>query len=97
MPFSRKCETEADYIGLLLMSQACFDPLEAINVWKRMDRAQKIAPPQFLSTHPANKTRVKNIEKWLPEALQKRSDCEQQADAFHDAFNNTMGSLWVRW
>ncbi|CAG8625954.1 11462_t:CDS:10 [Ambispora leptoticha] len=89
MPFSRKCETEADYIGLLLMAQACFDPTEAKNVWIRMNQVQKIAPPQFLSTHPANKTRIQKIEEWMPEAMQKRasSDCEQSMAGFRDAFD----------
>ncbi|CAG8606409.1 3529_t:CDS:2, partial [Ambispora gerdemannii] len=96
MPFSRKCETEADYIGLLLMAQACFDPREAKNVWKRMDQAQKIAPPQFLSTHPANKKRIQKIEEWMPEAMQKRagSDCEQTMEGFRDAFDQMRGQ-WV--
>src|SRR6266511_2063305 len=84
MPFSRKCEVEADYIGLLLMSQACYNPEEAARMWERMSIAQKNAPPQFLSTHPNNKTRIKKILEWMPEALQKRaeSDCIHEFEGF---------------
>ncbi|RUS18137.1 peptidase family M48-domain-containing protein [Jimgerdemannia flammicorona] len=67
MPFSRKCEIEADVIGLRLMAQACFDPREAIYMWQRMDYiSQKTGEgkvPAFVSTHPAHKTRIKNLKK----------------------------------
>ncbi|KAG9286465.1 hypothetical protein G9A89_014631 [Geosiphon pyriformis] len=98
MPFSRKCEMEADYIGLLLMAQACFDPGEAKKVWERMSQAQKISPPQFLSTHPNNKTRIKKVEEWLPEAMQKRaeSNCEEIMDSFRDGVA-ILKPLWVSW
>lgn len=72
LPFSRKCEREADYIGLLLMSKAGFDPRESILFWKRMQRIQKqraTAVPTFLSTHPATDERIRNIEGWLPDAV----------------------------
>ncbi|CAG8454885.1 6436_t:CDS:2 [Racocetra fulgida] len=84
MPFSRKCESEADYIGLLLMAQACYNPEEAIKMWKRMSKAEKVAPPQFLSTHPNHEARIKKINEWMPEALQKRaeSDCLHQFEGF---------------
>jgi Zn-dependent protease with chaperone function len=58
MPFSRKCETEADDIGLRLMAQACFDPREAIEVWKRMEKLGEGDVPQFASTHPSHKNRI---------------------------------------
>ncbi|KAI8074275.1 peptidase family M48-domain-containing protein [Gilbertella persicaria] len=63
-PFSRKCETEADSIGLQLMALACFDPREAIKVWKRMEAAggdHEIA--QFASTHPSHKNRIRYLTK----------------------------------
>lgn len=67
MPFSRKCETEADIIGLRLMSQACFDPYEAVRMWERMDRASQKSGegkiPGFVSTHPAHKTRIEKLKK----------------------------------
>ncbi|KAI9269819.1 peptidase M48 [Sporodiniella umbellata] len=62
-PFSRKCETEADVIGIQLMSQACFDPKEAIEVWKRMSASEKHGIPQFMSTHPSHENRIQRLQK----------------------------------
>ncbi|CDR37252.1 CYFA0S01e08922g1_1 [Cyberlindnera fabianii] len=78
MPASREMETEADYIGLMLMSQACFDPREAPHVWERMTQFEKTAVgrsvPEFLSTHPASTRRIQNMEEWLPKALEARAN-----------------------
>jgi Zn-dependent protease with chaperone function len=63
MPFSRKCETEADSIGMQLMAQACFDPREAIQVWRRMESAGEASVPQFASTHPSHKNRIEFLSK----------------------------------
>lgn len=63
MPFSRKCEVEADDIGLMLMSQACFDPHEAIEVWRRMEVSGESDVPQFASTHPSRKNRILHLTK----------------------------------
>lgn len=63
MPFSRKCETEADIIGLQLMAKACFDPNEATRVWQRMEASGGSEVPQFASTHPSHKNRIQRIEK----------------------------------
>lgn len=52
-PMSRKQESEADFIGLMLMAEACFNPAEAAEFWRRMDMAQKIQPPEWISTHPS--------------------------------------------
>jgi len=71
LPFSRKHESEADYIGLILMSKAGFNPEAAVNFWQTMEKASpgKDDPlAKFMSTHPSHKDRVKNIKKWLPEA-----------------------------
>lgn len=62
-PFSRKCEVEADEIGLQLMAQACFNPQEAVALWQRMETAGGSGPPQFVSTHPSHKNRVEFLEK----------------------------------
>ncbi|KAI9815433.1 MAG: hypothetical protein M1827_002566 [Pycnora praestabilis] len=76
-PGSRKQESEADYIGLMMMAQSCFDPEAAVGLWQRMEKAEKYAPPQFMSTHPSSHNRIGKIQQWLPEAQDKRaqSDC----------------------
>lgn len=68
LPFSRSNETEADKIGLTLMAIAGYDPLEAADLWRRMEAQGGGAPPEFLSTHPSGQTRIRNIEAWAPEA-----------------------------
>ena len=62
LPFSRKHEAEADLIGLELMAKAGFDPRQSVELWKNMARANSGEPPEFLSTHPANSTRIKGLE-----------------------------------
>lgn len=69
LPFSRKHESEADYIGLLLAAQAGYDPQEAVHVWERMEQASKDQPSEFLSTHPSHGTRIKQLQEWMPEAM----------------------------
>jgi predicted Zn-dependent protease len=70
LPFSRSNETEADSIGLNLMSKAGYDPRESVNFWDRFAQADKGGgPPAFLSTHPASKDRKTNLEKQLPKVL----------------------------
>ena len=69
LPFSRKHESEADYIGLILVARACYDPREAPELWKRMGANAGANPPEFQSTHPAPETRVADFEAWMPEAI----------------------------
>jgi predicted Zn-dependent protease len=69
LPFSRKHENEADTVGQRLMAQAGFNPAEAVRLWKKMEQLSKgQEPPQWMSTHPANSTRVENLEANLPTA-----------------------------
>ena len=70
LPFSRKHESEADYIGVLLAADAGYDPREAIHIWERMAASSQGAPPEFLSTHPAHETRIADLTSWMPEALE---------------------------
>lgn len=70
LPFSRANELEADKLGLKYSALAGYDPREAIPLWQRMAKAgggQK--PPEWLSTHPAEENRIKELEKMMPEAL----------------------------
>ncbi|WP_447980318.1 M48 family metallopeptidase [Candidatus Nitrospira bockiana] len=69
LPYSRKHESEADYIGLLLAAQAGYDPREAVHIWERMEAAAKGQPPEFLSTHPSHGTRIQQLQEHMPEAL----------------------------
>ena len=69
LPFSRKHESEADYIGLILVARACYDPREAPKLWARMG-AQGAAPPEFQSTHPSAQTRINDFKRWMPEAIE---------------------------
>lgn len=76
LPNGRAQESEADYIGLMMMSQSCYDPQGAISFWSRMVKAEKNSPPEFFSTHPSSPHRVAKLNEWLPEAEQKRSQSE---------------------
>jgi predicted Zn-dependent protease len=69
LPYSRLQESEADQIGLILMAKAGYDPREAVPFWKRMNEKGGSRPPEFLSTHPAPETRIKDIEAEIQEAM----------------------------
>ncbi len=69
LPFSRKHESEADYVGVLLAADAGYDPREAIHIWERMAATSDGAPPEFLSTHPSHETRIADLTGWMPEAM----------------------------
>lgn len=70
LPYSRAQETEADKLGLIFMAMAGYDPHEAIDFWQRMSEAGGQKPPEFLSTHPADQTRIENIKKFMPKAME---------------------------
>lgn len=63
LPFSRKNELEADKLGLMFSALAGYDPREAIGFWQRMAKAGGSKPPEFLSTHPADETRIQELQK----------------------------------
>lgn len=70
LPYSRAQESEADRLGMVYMAKAGYHPSAARELWVRMARASGDRPIELLSTHPAPETRIKQIEDWLPEALQ---------------------------
>jgi predicted Zn-dependent protease len=76
LPFGRTQETEADLVGLDLMAQAGFDPRESIALWQNMSKAGGGQPPEFLSTHPAYGTRMRNLEQRMPSAIQLYEDAK---------------------
>lgn len=96
LPNSRTHEAEADRIGLLIMAQSCYNPEAAIPFWQRMKEAQKGAPPQFLSTHPSDYSRIKAITEWLPEAKDRyhQSECGLTS-GFARKFSETLGTKGV--
>jgi len=71
LPFSRANESEADEIGIVYMARAGYDPNEAVNFWSRFQNAKGSQPPEFMSTHPSDKTRIERLSKLLPNALKK--------------------------
>ncbi len=70
LPFSRTQESEADHLGLIFMSMAGYDPQGAVTFWQRMaQQSAGQAPPEFLSTHPSDQSRIEKIQLELPEAM----------------------------
>ena len=71
LPFSRKHESEADYMGLILMKMAGYDPDVAVTFWQKMSAGSAGTVPALLSTHPSDAQRIKDIQKALPEVKAK--------------------------
>ena len=70
LPFSRLQENEADHLGLIFMAMAGYDPNEALVLWRRMSENNSgQAPPEFMSTHPSDATRIARITQEMPEAM----------------------------
>jgi predicted Zn-dependent protease len=70
LKFSRQHESEADHIGLIFMSMAGYDPQQAPKFWERMTAgASGQKPPEFMSTHPSDETRISQLNGWMPEAM----------------------------
>jgi hypothetical protein len=70
LPYSRTQESESDHLGLIFMAMAGYNPNEAVSFWERMAAGKSGAPPEFLSTHPSDATRIRKIREALPEAMQ---------------------------
>ena len=71
-PFTRKQESEADYLGLVFSSLSGFDIRETVKIWERMKKANKgKEPPEFMSTHPSSDKRIKQINEWMNDIIFK--------------------------
>ena len=68
LKYSRVHETEADKLGMVFMIMAGYNPQEAVNVWIRMSQRGGKQPPEFLSTHPSNQTRIRTLRDYIPTA-----------------------------
>jgi predicted Zn-dependent protease len=70
LPFSRTDESEADHWGLNFAAMAGYNPNEGLALWQRMAAASNGSkPPEFLSDHPSDDRRIRDIQKWMPEAM----------------------------
>ncbi|MDX9746640.1 MAG: M48 family metallopeptidase [Syntrophales bacterium] len=70
LPYSRLQENEADRLGLTFMAMAGYDPRKAVDFWERMSQVKSgQAPPEFLSTHPSDQTRIQNIKSIIPDVM----------------------------
>jgi predicted Zn-dependent protease len=69
LPNSREAEQEADRIGVELAARAGYDPRAAITLWQKMGKVGGGAPPEWLSTHPSNETRLKDLEVYAQKVM----------------------------
>lgn len=69
LPFSRKQESEADHIGVIMMAKAGYDPRAAVTLWQNFNKYGGDRTPEFLSTHPAPASRIQEIQALMPQAL----------------------------
>ncbi len=78
--YSRSQETDADHIGLYLMTFAGYDPREGVAFWENMARKMQSSrrPPAFLSDHPSDAARIQSMQKWVPEVERAKENCDQR-------------------
>jgi len=69
LPYSRLQESEADHLGLIFMAMAGYNPNGSVAFWQRMAQHAGAKPPEFLSTHPSDETRIRKIKSEIPEAM----------------------------
>ena len=78
LPFSRSQEREADVLGLQYMARAGFDPRQSIDLWRNMSQSGGQKPPEFLSTHPSDYSRIQGLQQQLPQAMDLYYQARQQ-------------------
>lgn len=98
---SREMETEADYIGLMVMARACFDPTQAPKLWRNMmsfEQKQGQKSIELISTHPSSDRRFNNISQWMPKAvaIYNNNGCQKDFGNFGSfAGINNIGSFRI--
>ncbi|WP_430765671.1 M48 family metallopeptidase [Roseateles flavus] len=85
LKFGREDETEADLVGMELAARAGYNPAAGVSLWQKMGQASSGAPPQWLSTHPAGTTRIKDIEANLPKVQGLYERAPRPAERFEPA------------
>ena len=82
LPFGRDHESEADKMGLLYMARAGYDPRESIGFWERMGNAagSRQQPPEFMSTHPSHGTRIRDLQEFMPKAMEEYQKVSGKAE-----------------
>lgn len=77
LPYSRTHESEADEIGLMIAAEAGFNPEGAVTLWQKMAAQSRGVQPEFLSTHPSHKTRIKDLNKLMGKAKKRYKNSSQ--------------------
>ena len=85
LKFGREDESEADLVGLELAARAGYDPHAGVTLWQKMAAANKGAPPQWMSTHPSGPTRIRDIERALPQVEPLYARAARPAQRFDPA------------
>nr|WP_297357041.1 M48 family metallopeptidase [uncultured Caldimonas sp.] len=80
--FSREDESESDLVGMDIAARAGYDPNAGVTLWQKMIAASKGAPPQFLSTHPAGETRIRDLQKNMPRVMPLYQKAEKPSRRF---------------
>lgn len=81
LPYGRSQESEADILGLEYMARAGFDPQESVTLWQNMSRQGGQQPPEFLSTHPSHGSRIQQLQRHMPQALELHRQARAQGRA----------------
>jgi len=66
LPFNRKQESEADYMGIIFSNLAGYNIEESYKIWERMQKESGSRPAEFFSTHPSPENRIKKLKQWIP-------------------------------
>ena len=83
LPNSREQEREADKMGLELMARAGYNPMAAVSLWRKMNELSEFNMPEFLSTHPSNENRIKDLTEHAKKINNLYEENKEEVKAFH--------------